>query len=241
MLIPKYVIGDKVWCDNINRQAFKHECPDCKGTGHWSCTTPGGFTFTLPCQRCTQHAYLSDQRLRLDYYRWVPIVTLLTIGSVRTDTAAREGERVSYMCRETGVGSGNIYYEGRLFNTQEEAEVHGRIMAYIENFASCTNPPDAMANWPYSLSGIDQALRKAADADTWDAAYGHQRLRRALEEWTNDEANPWTLEDLKQAIEDEKSLEFRYRDTPPLVELLEAARAYPDLAVILEKIPRYAK
>jgi hypothetical protein len=43
---------------------------------------------------------------------------------VRIDTAQKQDEDyhpVSYMCLETGVGSGAVYYEHRMFDTEEAA------------------------------------------------------------------------------------------------------------------------
>jgi len=53
------------------------------------------------------------------YQAFDPSVSKLTIGSVRVDTSDERG--TSYMCIETGVGSGSIYYESDLFSTHDEA------------------------------------------------------------------------------------------------------------------------
>lgn len=61
----------------------------------------------------------------------------MTVGQVRvaiTDSPGREGEEIfdnympknerteSYMCVETGIGTGQVHYADRLFHTRSEAE-----------------------------------------------------------------------------------------------------------------------
>lgn len=58
-----------------------------------------------------------------------PCVRSLTIGSIRIDT--NDSDPVSYMCAETGVGSGNIYSEQTLFATQDAAEADAEIKAKL--------------------------------------------------------------------------------------------------------------
>jgi len=58
-----------------------------------------------------------------------PEVRSLTIGSVRVDTAAKESERISYMCEETGIGSGAIFYEHDLFLEYEVAVEIAKVKA----------------------------------------------------------------------------------------------------------------
>ena len=116
-LTTKYGVGDVVYrkvkayndfrhvpcdlCSATGRVAIsgasgrKAECPDCRGIGE------RGVDFPVPMR-----------------------AEALTIGQVRvvaegkTDRAVKE---VSYMCRETGVGSWTVYREENLFLTAEEA------------------------------------------------------------------------------------------------------------------------
>lgn len=56
----------------------------------------------------------------MEYSACVPCTEKLTIGSIRIDTNDID-KPVSYMCVETGVGSGSVYYESDLHLTEEEA------------------------------------------------------------------------------------------------------------------------
>ena len=115
-LLPIYYIGQKVWLGRTHMDGSHHtECPDCKGTGKWSWEAPSGLTGEVECPRC-------HGRRTLQQRCFAPHVEQLTIGSVRTDTAAKPEEQVSYMCTETGVGSGSVYYENKLFFTKEDAQ-----------------------------------------------------------------------------------------------------------------------
>lgn len=121
--VPKFTIGDHAFCGRVESTKRERECPDCKGTKKWKCTTPAGEEFQIQCPRCT-NSYGVPQ---LHYYEAAARIDALTIGSVRIDTSAIEGETVAYMCHETGIGSGSIWYENRLFATREEAEAQAAI------------------------------------------------------------------------------------------------------------------
>jgi len=51
----------------------------------------------------------------------MPVVRVLTIGQVGFE----EG-RGRYMCEETGIGSGTLYYDETLFSTHKEADVEAK-------------------------------------------------------------------------------------------------------------------
>lgn len=116
--VPKYAIGDRVLAALFNHHVqLSERCPDCLGTREWSVTTPAGETFQLACGTC-RCGYESIGTIT----RWGPCsdAEQLTIGSVRIDTNS-DKEKVSYMCVETGVGSGSVYTEDRLHSTRESA------------------------------------------------------------------------------------------------------------------------
>lgn len=128
-ITTKYDIGDTVWYANITTETKQHDCPDCLGSREWSCTSPAGGTFPVPCPRCSAQ-YQSSDALNLKYSVWTPTARRLTIGSVRVDTSD-EGHQ--YMCRETGVGSGSIYRENTLFETEAEALASASAKAAANN------------------------------------------------------------------------------------------------------------
>jgi hypothetical protein len=73
---------------------FKHDCQTCRS----------GWFSTGLVSNWADRAHIDE----------------VTIGSVRIDTA--DENPVAYMCKETGIGSGSIYYEKNLRATRFEAE-----------------------------------------------------------------------------------------------------------------------
>ena len=118
-LKTRYGIGDTVWAAQLTTERKRHPCPDCKGTTAWKALSPAGYEYTFTCPRCSAR-YCGHREASLDYTLYVPRTEQLTIGSVRVDTNDKE-HPVSYMCRETGVGSGTVWYEEKLFLSSEEA------------------------------------------------------------------------------------------------------------------------
>lgn len=122
----KFSIGDVVYRAGITTATKKHACPDCGGSQKWKAISPAGGEYQFPCPRCTG-VYMGNDDLSLTYTCYEPNVTRLTIGSIRVDTSS--DHRNEYMCVETGVGSGSIYYEADLFHTQEEAVTVAKLKA----------------------------------------------------------------------------------------------------------------
>lgn len=110
-LQPKFEIGDLVYSASAYDTEEWIQCPDCLGTKEWSVICPGGDKFTQDCGTC-QHGYEVLGKIRKNEIK--SHVRALTIGSVRLDTADKQP--ISYMCEETGIGSGSIYYEENLRN-----------------------------------------------------------------------------------------------------------------------------
>jgi hypothetical protein len=160
----KYSIGDhvfKAWTTTVRK---RHKCPDCLGVGKWSCRSPAGDEFSFGCPRCNTR-YQSNDALSLDYSEFAPCVEPLTVGSVRLDTND-DRHPVSYMCRETGVGSGTIHCEEDLFPTHAEAMTAAQAKAAAQN--STTEWVVTRYNRTLDLSDyqIESAIMKAArDAD----------------------------------------------------------------------------
>lgn len=127
----KFSIGDKVYRAYLGTETKRLPCPDCMEHKKWSVTSPGGHEYTFPCPRCSQN-YGPKDGLRLTYEQFVAKSEPLTIGSVRLDTNDKENP-VSYMCVETGVGSGSVYYEKLLFSTRDEAIAAAEAMATEAN------------------------------------------------------------------------------------------------------------
>lgn len=133
-LTTKFDIGQTVWHANTTTQVFQHKCPDCSDARAWEATSPAGGVFRIPCPRCSVQ-YTSNDELRLNYTKFVPAVRPLTVGQIKASTAIGDDWDAgnSYMCCETGIGSGSIYRERDLFATEAEALTAAEAQAAIKN------------------------------------------------------------------------------------------------------------
>lgn len=129
----KYSVGDVVYYASTTTESKKHDCPDCKGLRKWKAISPAGKEYTFECPRCSA-SYNSDRDLVLDYSAYTPVVQRRTIGSIQVNTAKDSyGAGNSYMCIETGVGSGSVYREAQLFASESEAMAAAQEMAASQN------------------------------------------------------------------------------------------------------------
>ena len=117
----KLALGQEVWA--IGRRRFERQirCTPCRATGEVEIE---GEKLTCPkCSGRSKHPqYAGDN--------WV-VDTRGRVGSIEI-SAVREGHthhhdngtsvQVSYMLDETGVGTGSIWRQEKLFATREEAE-----------------------------------------------------------------------------------------------------------------------
>lgn len=145
----KYSIGDVVYFASTTMERKQHPCPDCKGERKWKAVSPAGEEYEFRCPRCSA-SYSSRDDLSLNYTAHTPIATRLTIGSVRHDSNGSHPNHTpknEYMCRETGVGSGSVYNEDRLFPTEAEA------LEFAKGFAG-----EANANTEWIVKLYDRAL-----------------------------------------------------------------------------------
>jgi hypothetical protein len=131
-ITTKYSIGDRVFHSQILTEKRRRPCPDCLGAKKWEATSPAGTKYLFDCPRCSA-SYHSDSDLQLDYSAYTPAVRPLTIGSIQFNSAKGWDHGARYMCRETGVGSGSVYNEDDLFQTEEEATAAAQIKADIAN------------------------------------------------------------------------------------------------------------
>lgn len=130
-----YDIGDTVFNASTETKTFSHPCPDCLGSRKWKAVSPAGAEFAVECPRCGA-GYQSSRALNLSYVQHTPYVRKLTIGSLKANSPTGTGsydDGNSYMCIETGVGSGSIYNERDLFKTEAEALAASTIKAALAN------------------------------------------------------------------------------------------------------------
>lgn len=183
-LTTKYNIGDVVYRAGTVVERKQRACPDCLGSKAWKAISPAGSEFSFRCPRCSA-GYSNDRDMSLDYSAHVPSVSRLTIGSIQVNTAPGSWDAGNkYMCNETGIGSGNIYSENDLFETEEEALAASEFKAK-EN--------DKSSEWIIKL--FDKTL------DISDYQLESAALKLAKEERSKAGSLLWNLGDLFEAIE----------------------------------------
>lgn len=181
---PLYAVGDLVYFATTTTERKQHPCPDCLGKQAWHVRSPAGAVYEAPCPRCC-NVYQSNRCLDLSYVAHAPHVEIRTIGSVRIDTAS--DNPVEYMCRETGVGSGNIYREDQLFRTHDEA-MQAATMKAAKSDETVKGVRDRYAE---SVRFCDYELRPAV----------------AAAEKAKIDSLQWEIHDLRQAILEAESLQ----------------------------------
>jgi hypothetical protein len=202
-ITTKFSIGDVVYAAEVATERRQRPCPDCLGTRKWKAASPAGEEYEFGCPRCST-GYMSNDALSLDYTVHVPNVQVLTIGQVRVVNG--EDAETGYMCRETGVGSGQVWREDVLFATREEATAAAEVTAKAR---------DLSVSWVKKLFDktlgicdyqLSNAAKKAAD----DARYAFDARVQML------------FEDLRDAQDNAEVLDAidRYRTR---VQQLEAA------------------
>jgi len=184
----KYDVGQKVWHSSTRITQFKHDCPDCLGSGKWTAKSPAGLECTFACPRCCV-SYHSHDAMCLTYSKAVPDAEHLTVAEVQF-----EGQGFRYFCKETSSGpaghrSGNFYYEKDLYLTEEEA------MAAAQAVADKTNAdPTVWIKKQYdkrlALSDYELHIvgKKEFESEKWNWFYDLRRLLASLKEDTPKEA-----------------------------------------------------
>lgn len=130
---PKFAQGDKVFYADAHMTSHTVECPDCGGTGKWPITSPAGHAFTIGCARCRYNYGFREPEMSLSWPTFTGTVKELTIGSVRINTS--EDDPISYMCLETGVGSGSVYYERDFYADKDTAKKAADGKAQVSNLS----------------------------------------------------------------------------------------------------------
>jgi hypothetical protein len=208
--VPKYKIGDVVWRGRVFQKEMTLPCPDCLNTGTWKVTTPGGSELEADCQRCRGH-WQQRGVPSLKDFTFEVVVERLTIGSVRIDTADRDDHPVSYMCRETGVGSGSIHYENMLHPSEEEARAQAQAeVAAKEKVRAATPERLEKVRFKY-LSMRDAALLAANDA-VWNSWRRYKNLREDIEGELEGDDKAESLDDLRDKLQHHLNWDKEYRN-----------------------------
>lgn len=158
----KFSIGDVVWVGRTTTVQKRHPCPDCLGTREWKAISPAGSEYKFGCPRCNTN-YQANHDLSLNYEIFGPRAERLTIGSIKFDSFPghwndKDDSGPSYMCNETGVGSGSVYRERELFATEKEALAYSQAKADLQN----ANPEGWVAKrYNQTLAVSDYQLENA--------------------------------------------------------------------------------
>lgn len=120
MLVPKFKVGQRVYAvGSVSDVRQKHvECDVCDSTGYVKIEGKDR-KFICPACNCRMEAEHYGYKYLISYYG-------ARIGRVQATEYAKKyrsyKSEVTYMLEETGVGSGTIWKEERLFATEEEAK-----------------------------------------------------------------------------------------------------------------------
>ena len=117
MLTPKYKLNQKVWAvtSHYNTHIEHEKCDLCNSTG---VVEINGDSYE--CPKCNGRTKTVN-----DGFKYL-ISTSGKIGKINIEEYAKkyrtEKSRITYMLDSTGVGSGTIWYETRLFPTEQAAK-----------------------------------------------------------------------------------------------------------------------
>lgn len=119
---PKFFLKDKVWTYYVSKEVDYAICDVCKGQG--KVAVVGDENLKAECPRCMpswSHPGRVESGIKHTYE-----LTLLTIGQIRSEITSGENDwpptcRTEYMAFETGIGSGTLHDEAKLFATKSEA------------------------------------------------------------------------------------------------------------------------
>lgn len=217
--VPKFKIGQRVFYIVNGSTKEQLPCPDCLGSRKWKVTTPAGVEMETNCLRCSSQYFSGRSHIpSLDYFVHSHSVRSLTIGSIRMDTGDTHNRSlVSYMCIETGIGSGSIYYEPDLLETEEAAHDIASIKDRTENAELAKTPERLEAQWFADLK-MNGALYEGHHSQVWSAWYSYRSLYEAMEELL--EGEPKSIE--ADALREQLRSERRYGRPPELGMLLAA-------------------
>ena len=128
-----FQMGEKVFVGDVSREGYDITCPLCEGSKTATLNGCNHIEETIPCPYCKRGF---EVRGTIHVFDVRPMVRNLTIGSVRYDDSDNRGPW-SFMCIETGVGSGLVYRCDRIRRSEADAtkdaeEQAQQMRAYLE-------------------------------------------------------------------------------------------------------------
>lgn len=195
--LPRYRLGQVVYAGTVESRSETVTCPDCLGTNRWKAITPGGQEIDLRCPACESYSGRRSTTRTV----WFGRAKGLTIGAVRIDTTELEaGAQTSYMCEETGIGSGALWRERDLFLTPAEAQVAADAKA-ADMQAKHDAQPHVEQQRRIYLHHIVDALRSEKEAEASAARWRVRDLADAVQAVLDDHQLPQdAAEELRDAL-----------------------------------------
>lgn len=175
-ITPKFKKGEEVYVADCEYDTKYIACPDCLGTLHWIIVFADGDAVEAECQTC-KRGYLPPSG-EIPVSNWRPTVKKMTIGSIRYND--QDKEPFSYMCEETGIGSGRVYYDKDLFKEETPAKVkahqkyEGQKKGIAKNnfskrFGGIKEIEDSLSTWGFSRK---MQIEKVAQFKEWAGISG---------------------------------------------------------------------
>lgn len=228
---PKFKVGDTVYAVYTQQVTGRHDCPDCLGTKEWEVITKTGNKLKCECQRCG--SYSSRDIPSLSYAKHVPSVQKLTIGSVRADSAPSYGDDyISYMCNETGVGSGSIYYENKLYDRLEDAQKEADVRC-LELQTKSDAKPEALEAAKLSTIKLTDAYIEFSKNAIWNSWYRVRQLREDIDEiMEKGELSEDDKRDIEHALDFDKNYREKSHPLEKIIALLKEGKSDEALALI---------
>ena len=116
----QFSLGDRIFHIRRDTEQLYKECHKCRGKGELTILFPGGSQEKTDCREC------HDGRVRAgSQYSWRPQPNPLTVGKITVEVDGNDLTiQETYMCNETGIGSGTLYRGQHMFSKHEDAERH---------------------------------------------------------------------------------------------------------------------
>lgn len=220
---PKFRIGEVVFEGTTFHTSEQLPCPDCAGSRKWLVKLPTGTEHEVPCQRCTDR-YSMQELPGLVVNTYKPSVNQLTIASIRIDTFS--DSQIQYMCHETGVGSGRLYHEEDLRNTESEAREIAELRANRLNAAEDAKR-EQQKKRGFSVYALPIAVVLQHQQSMRETYWKYRHLREYLEELVDDDSIT-DIDDLIQKIKYELDYEVQYRPAKAMTDFVEAVKRIID-------------
>ncbi len=154
-----YAIGDKVWKSTFQSTKNYVECPDCGGTGRLRVTFHDDTQVSIDCKNCSVGYDPPSGRVMV-YERHSHSEQGIIVGIEITS------DGVEYKLSNPRAGSGTYWCikESEIFNTKEEADAYGVILAEEAN-----------------KEELARVYRKEKDTRTWawNASYHRRCIKDA--------------------------------------------------------------